>query len=64
MRRFRHAVTGSRSRFCYQHDDLAERSSNSSFNYGEVCNSSLKIEPAFAAVHCGTRGPAVASHGR
>ena len=42
------------SRCCqaHQHEALAERSSNlpsnSSFSYGEVSNSSSKIEPAFA----------------
>ena len=42
------------SRCCqaHQHEALAERSSNlpsnSSFTYGEVSNSSLKIDPAFA----------------
>ena len=42
------------SRCCqaHQHEALAERSSNlpsnSSLSYGEVSNSSLKIDPAFA----------------
>eukprot|EP00966_Prymnesium_polylepis_P073705 1710742-Prymnesium_polylepis.1 len=47
----------------YQHERSSNLPSNSSFDYGEASNSSLKIEPTYTVSTSERRGPAVGDEG-